>query len=88
MTSCRLEEIREAFADRITIMGGIPSILLCPHSATTQQFREFVDDVIERYTGQSHFVLGVSDMVTADADWDRLCYITEQVRGLKAGTLR
>ena len=88
MTSCGLEEIREAFADRITIMGGIPSILLCPHSAGTQQFREFVDQAIERYTGQSHFVLGVSDMVTADAEWDRICYITEKVRRLKDGTLR
>jgi len=30
----------------------------------------------------SRFVLGVSDMVTADADWDRLEYITEKVAGL------
>ncbi len=79
MTSCRLEEIRDAFADRITIWGGIPSILLCPDSASFEDFRRFIDDLIERYRGQSRLILGVSDMVTADADWSRMEYITERV---------
>jgi hypothetical protein len=35
--------------------------------------------LIERYGRESHFILGVSDMVTADADWDRVQYITEKV---------
>jgi hypothetical protein len=38
-----------------------------------------MDELIERYRGESHFILGVSDMVTADAEWDRLRYITEKV---------
>lgn len=79
MTSCRLEEIREAFADRITIWGGIPSILLCPDSASFEDFRRFIDDILERYRGQSRLILGVSDMVTADADWSRMEYISERV---------
>ena len=79
MTRCHLEEIRKAFADRITIWGGIPSVLLCSDSATTEQFRNFVDDVVRRYSRQSHLILGVSDMVTADADFARLQYITERV---------
>jgi hypothetical protein len=79
MTRCRLEEIRAAFADRITIWGGIPSTLLCPTSTPQDEFRRSIDQLIERYSGESHFILGVSDMVTADADWDRLQYITEKV---------
>ncbi|MGD0125972.1 MAG: uroporphyrinogen decarboxylase family protein [Terriglobia bacterium] len=82
MTRCRLEEIREAFADRITIWGGIPSILLCPDKATDGEFRQFIDDLLIRYGHQSHFVLGVSDMVTADADWDRVRYIADRVSSL------
>jgi hypothetical protein len=78
MTSCRLEEIREAFADRITILGGIPSVLLCRDSATEDQFRRFIDDLIARYSGQSRLILGVSDMVTADAEWSRLRYLSER----------
>jgi uroporphyrinogen-III decarboxylase len=79
MTRCRLEEIRAAFADRITIWGGIPSTLLCPASTPEDEFRRSVAQLVDRYEGDSHFVLGVSDMVTADADWDRLQYVTEKV---------
>jgi hypothetical protein len=79
MTSCTLDELREGFGDGVTIWGGIPSVLLCPESATEQQFRAYIDGVVERYTGESHLILGVSDMVTADCEWDRLLYITEAV---------
>jgi hypothetical protein len=77
-----LAEIRKAFEDRITIWGGIPSVLLCRDSASGSDFRRWIDDLIERYGHSSRFVLGVSDMVTADAEWDRLEYITEKVSGL------
>jgi len=79
MTRCRLEEIRAAFANRITIWGGIPSTLLCPASTPEDEFRRSIAQLIERYGRESHFILGVSDMVTADADWDRLQYVTEKV---------
>lgn len=78
MTSCTLEEIRAAFGERITIVAGIPSILLCPSSATFDEFKHFIDDLFERYRGQSHLILGVSDMVTADTEWSRFEYITEK----------
>lgn len=78
MTSCTLAEIRAAFGDRITIWGGIPSILLCPSSASFEDCKRFVDDVFDRCRGQSHLILGVSDMVTADTEWSRLEYITEK----------
>jgi len=79
MTRSTLEEIRAAFEDRITIWGGIPSILLCSSSTPRKEFERWIDRLVERYAGQSRFVLGVSDMVTADAEFDRLEYITEKV---------
>ena len=79
MTSCRLEEMREAFRGRIAIWGGIPSLLLCPSSSSAEECDRFVDDVLARNRGQSRLILGVSDMVTADADWSRLQSITEKV---------
>jgi hypothetical protein len=82
MTRMTLEEIRAALADRVTIWGGIPSVLLCEDSAGDEQFRTWVASLIERYGRQSRFVLGVSDMVTADALWDRLAYITEKIVSL------
>ncbi len=79
MTQCRLEDIYAAFAGRITIWGGIPSTLLCPDSTTDAEFRRTIDALVARYSGQSRLILGVSDMVTADADWERLGYITGKV---------
>ncbi len=79
MTQCRLEDIYAAFAGRITIWGGIPSTLLCPDSTSDAEFRRTIDSLVARYSGQSRLILGVSDMVTADADWERLGYITGKV---------
>ena len=83
MTKCNFDEIRGIFADKITIWGGIPSVLLCPHSCNWEDFKHFIDDLLIRYYHESHFILGVSDMVTADADIDRLKYITDRVYEIK-----
>ena len=82
MTHLTLDEILAAFRDRITVWGGIPSVLLCPDSVSDAQFERWIDDLFERYGRQSRFVLGVSDMVTADASWDRLAYITRKISTL------
>jgi hypothetical protein len=81
MTSLSLDEILESFEGRIAIWGGIPSVLLCRDSATDAQFRHFIDEIVERYTGRTRLVLGVSDMVTADAEWDRLLYMSRRICG-------
>jgi hypothetical protein len=79
MTRCTLEETRANFGEHVTIWGGIPSTLLCLGSTAEDEFRHSIDETVERYARQSHFVLGVSDMVTADCEWDRLQYITDRV---------
>ena len=79
MTRCRLEEIRVNFGDHVTIWGGIPSTLLCAGSTPEDEFRRSINETIERFAPQSHFILGVSDMVTADCEWDRMQYITERL---------
>jgi hypothetical protein len=79
MTRCRLEEIRAGFGERVTTWGGIPSTLLCASSTPEDEFRRSINETVNRYCHQTHFILGVSDMVTADCKWDRLQYITEAV---------
>jgi hypothetical protein len=78
MTSCTLEEVQRAFAGRIAIWGGIASIMLCPDIVPEAEFRPSIDALFERNHTSSRLILGVSDMVTADADLDRLHYITRQ----------
>ncbi len=82
MTQCRLEDVRAGFGDRIAIWGGIPSVLLCSDSASWEDFRSFIDNLLARYGHDTRFILGVSDMVTVDCEWERLGYITEQVNRL------
>jgi len=84
MTSCPLDELLDAFAGQTTIWGGIPSILLCRDSATDSDFRSFIDTLLARYGRATRFVLGVSDMVTADAEWDRLQYVSDRVAEMGA----
>ena len=79
MTRLPFADIRAAFGNQIAIWGGIPSVLLCPTSASVDEFKSFVDNLIESERGQSKLILGVSDMVTADCEWERLEYITERV---------
>ena len=79
MTSVTFEGFMEAFAGRITLMGGIPAVLLCPGSSTMDDCRRYMDRVLDQYGRSPRLILGVSDMVTADADWDRLLYVTERI---------
>jgi hypothetical protein len=82
MTRLTLDELLDAFKGSITIWGGIPSVMLCPDSVPDAQFRAWIDGLLSRHGRTTRFVLGVSDMVTADAAWDRLEYITRKVAAL------
>jgi hypothetical protein len=69
------EKIERLWRPTISGSGRSPRM----DSATEAQFRDFIDGLVERYARQPRFVLGVSDMVTADAEWDRLLYVTDKV---------
>jgi len=79
MTRLTLDELLGAFEGKITLMGGLPSVMLCSDSASEETFRGLVDDLVERHGHRSRFILGVSDMVTADAEWDRMRYIVDRL---------
>jgi hypothetical protein len=82
MTRLTLEETLAAFAGRITIWGGIPSTQLCMSSTDEPEFRRYADALIERYGHAKRLVLGVSDMVTADAELDRIKYLCDKINAL------
>jgi len=79
MTRLTLDEYIDAFSGRITVWGGIPSTLLCPDSTPEDDFRRAIGHLLDKHRDRPRLILGVSDMVTADADWDRLAYITERL---------
>jgi uroporphyrinogen decarboxylase-like protein len=83
MTRMTVEQLLGAFEGRITLMGGVASVMLCPDSVSDERFRRSIDELVERFGRHPRFILGVSDMVTADADWDRLRYIVDRLPAVR-----
>ncbi|MBI4471230.1 MAG: hypothetical protein HY646_01085, partial [Acidobacteria bacterium] len=79
MTRLTFGQVREVFGDRITIMGGIPSVALLPASLNDRQFEQFLDDFFEQIGSGRHLILGISDTTPPDADFDRLRRVARRV---------
>jgi uroporphyrinogen-III decarboxylase len=79
MTKLTFREVREAFAGRITIMGGIPAVVLLKESMSDRDFDAFLDDFFEQLGGGDHLILGISDTTPPSADFERLLRIGQRV---------
>ena len=79
MTKLTFRQVRDAFAGRITIMGGIPSVALLPSSMSDHQFERFLDCFFEEIGRGDHLILGVSDTTPPAADFRRILTIGERV---------
>ena len=79
MTKLTLQQVRDCFAGRITIMGGIPSVALLPSSMPDAQFERFLDGFFEQLGAGDHLILGISDTTPPAADFARLLEIAERV---------
>ena len=63
-------------------MFTVPADSSVTANAGAARFGACIDGMLERYGRQSRFILRVSDMVRADAEWDRLMYLAERVGSL------
>lgn len=80
MTKLSLKNVRDAFAGRITIMGGIPSVALLKASLPDRDFERFMDDFFAQIGSGDHLILGISDTTPPAADFNRLLRIGERAR--------
>jgi hypothetical protein len=78
MVPLTLEEARAAWGDRVTIWGGLPSILLSPN-VPWAEFESYVERIFNTIAPGDAFILGVADNVMPDADMDRIARVTEIV---------
>ena len=93
MTKVKVEEYYRHWADRLTIMGGVPSNMLLPSSAGEEEFLAYLDSLFRGIAPGKRFILGVADTTPRDADFSRLVRIGEivQARGrlpLEGGAAR
>jgi len=80
MTRLTLKEVRDAFAGRITIMGGIPSVALLSESIGAREFDGFVDKFFSDLGSGDRLILGISDTTPPGADFARIVRIGEMAR--------
>ncbi len=80
MTSLTLRQIRDAFAGKVTIMGGIPSVALLRDSMGDREFESFLDKFFGELGAGDHIILGVSDTTPPAAEFDRLVAVHERVK--------
>ncbi len=79
MTKLTLREVRETFAGRIAIMGGVPSVALLKSSMHDAEFGRFLDGFFADLGRAERLILGVSDTTPPAAEFDRLVEIARRV---------
>ena len=84
MTKLTFKEVREHFAGRITIMGGIPSITLLRDSMSDRDFDAYLDSFFSELGAGDHLILGISDTTPPAAELDRIRKIGECVEDFGA----
>jgi len=80
MTKLTFKEVRDHFAGRITIMGGIPSICLLKESMSDRAFEAYLDTFFADLGAGDYLILGISDTTPPAADFERIKRIGERVR--------
>ena len=79
MTKVTLKETRDAFADKITIWGGVPSIALLKETVSDDEFYKIVDYTLEAIGRGDHMIISVADTLPPAADFERLLYLKKKV---------
>ena len=79
MTKLTFKQVRDVFAEKITIMGGIPSVSLLKSSMSDAAFEEFLDEFFGMIGQGDHLILGISDTTPPAADFRRIMKIKDRI---------
>lgn len=93
MTKVPIEEYYARWSDRLTLFGGIPSILLLEESTSDEDFDSFINHLFKAVAPGRRMIFGVADSVPPHAVFSRLEKLGERIEKeghlpLKAGTYR
>jgi len=74
----KIEDLRNVAGNNIVIWGGLPGALFSPRYSD-EEFKSHLERVIDVFTGDARFVLGVADQVPPDGIIDRIKLVRELV---------
>lgn len=78
MTKLSLKEYREIYKDRITIWGGIPSVITLESTCSFTDFKQYIDEMLEYCKPYDKLIFGIADTTPSDADFGRIEYIRDR----------
>ena len=81
MTKIPLKDIRDAFAGKISIWGGIPSISTLPDSMSQYDFEKLIDNMLCSIGRGDHMIVSIADTLPPAADLNRVMHIAKKVAG-------
>jgi corrinoid protein of di/trimethylamine methyltransferase len=79
MTKVPIEEYYLRWSDKLTIFGGIPSVLLLQESTTDAEFEAYLDNLFRAVAPGEKMILGIADSTPPKAVFERLVRIGEKV---------
>jgi hypothetical protein len=83
MSRCTLREIRDAFGEKIAIIGGVPSTTVLAHSMSDLEFERYIEDLLSSLDGGRRLVLSIADTTPPDADLSRLKLLWKKSRAFR-----
>ncbi len=78
MTSVTTREIREAWGDKITIWGGLPTLIFEPN-CSDEEFSTYVINLFREIAPGNNFIVGMGDNFPIDGNIDRIRRVVELI---------
>ena len=78
LVECTVTQARQAWRDRITIWGGLPSTLL-ESRASLDALRDYLQRLYTEVAPGDRFMLGITDMAMPTTSWEHLLIVGEWV---------
>jgi len=80
MANITLDAALNILDGRVTLQGGLPSVLFCPSVISTKDFENYIKTVVLKQKGRVGYILGMSDNVPPDADFSRVEMIADLIK--------
>ena len=79
MAQITLDDALNALDGKVTLQGGIPSVLVVPDITSQRDFEHYIHSVVLKQKGRPGFILGMSDNVPPNADFSRVEMISKLI---------